>query len=153
MHIFHTTKTLYFDIKLESAMSALSLSLCISQYICLCVCLSNGREKKCRHHRFLLIIKMMVIMWAWINRPLECQNNPFVIQNKYQAHIFHYYKNWLTDALWKGLGGGHNRKPPRLIPMINRGGHFLLIEAVIKNRLTKSVNRGSVRLDKLGPVK
>ena len=55
----------------------------------------------------------------------------------------HYYKNWLTEAFWKDLGGGHVKKPPRLMPSINRGGHFLLTEVVIKtasqNTLTEAV--------------
>jgi hypothetical protein len=40
------------------------------------------------------------------------------------------------------LGGGQHFQPPRLIIGINRGGHFLLTEAVAKNRLSKSINRG-----------
>ena len=53
------------------------------------------------------------------------------------AHTLHHKrltatKNWLIEALWKGLGGGHVKKPPRLMPAINRGGHFLLTEAVKK---------------------
>ena len=40
------------------------------------------------------------------------------------------------------LEGGHYFEPPRLMPTINRGGHFSLTEMVIKNRLAKSNNRG-----------
>jgi len=55
----------------------------------------------------------------------------------------HYYKILFCEALKKDLGGGHFEKPPRLMPAINRGGHFLLTETVIKtasrNRLTEAV--------------
>jgi hypothetical protein len=40
------------------------------------------------------------------------------------------------------LGGGQHFQPPRLMVGINRGGHFLLTEAVAKNHLAKSINRG-----------
>ena len=46
--------------------------------------------------------------------------------------------------LCKGLGGGHVKKPPRSMPAINRGDHFLLTEAVKKtvsqNQLTEADN-------------
>jgi hypothetical protein len=38
-----------------------------------------------------------------------------------------------------GLGDGQDFQPPRLMPEINRGGCFLLTEAVTINRLAKSI--------------
>ena len=54
----------------------------------------------------------------------------------------HHYKILFCEALKKDLGGGHIKKPPRLMPSINQGGHFLLTEAVSENYLAKSINRG-----------
>ena len=56
--------------------------------------------------------------------------------------LLHYYKILFCEALKKGLGGGQFRKPPRLMPAINRGGHFQLTEVVTTNRLAKYINQG-----------
>jgi len=50
----------------------------------------------------------------------------------------HCYKNWLIDVLWKGLRGGHIKKPSCLMLAINRGGHFLLTE-VVKNTASQNI--------------
>jgi hypothetical protein len=54
----------------------------------------------------------------------------------------HYYKKTFARRLQKGLGGGQAIQPPRLMPGINRGGHFLLTEVVTGNRLAKSIYQG-----------
>jgi hypothetical protein len=41
-----------------------------------------------------------------------------------------------------GLESGHAFQPPQLMPQINRGGHFLLTEAITVNRLAKSIYGG-----------
>ena len=46
--------------------------------------------------------------------------------------VCHYYNSRFCEALEKGLWGGHKKQPPLLMPIINRGGHFLLTEAVMK---------------------
>ena len=51
----------------------------------------------------------------------------------------HYYIKKFTRRFKIGLGGGQTFKPPQLMPGINRGGHFLLTEAVTVNRLAKSI--------------
>jgi hypothetical protein len=38
-----------------------------------------------------------VSMWAWINISLECQNNSFIVQNKYQVYIFFTFNNY---SIW-----------------------------------------------------
>ena len=48
-------------------------------------------------------------------------------------------QNSILRSTWKSTRRRAEKKTPRL--RINRGGHFLLIEAVIKNRLSKSINR------------
>ena len=54
----------------------------------------------------------------------------------------HYYKKDFARPLEIGLRGEQDFQPPRLIPSINRGGHFLLTEVVTKttsqNRLTEA---------------
>ena len=58
------------------------------------------------------------------------------------ACSLHYYKKKLNVIFKKTLGGRQKFQPPRLMPQINRGGHFLLTEAVTKNRLAKSIYGG-----------
>jgi hypothetical protein len=53
----------------------------------------------------------------------------------------HYYTKNFTRHFEIGLGGGRDFKPRRLMPDINRGGHFLLTETVTVN-LAKSIYRG-----------
>src|SRR6185437_767754 len=70
----------------------------------------------------------------------------------------HYYRIPFCEALKIGLGGGHIKKPPRLMPSINRGGHFLLTEVVKKiasqNRLTEAVTlQWSASVNRLGSDK
>jgi hypothetical protein len=54
----------------------------------------------------------------------------------------HYYKKYFARRLGIIFGGGHHFQPPRLMPRINRGGCFLLTEAVKKNRLAKTIYGG-----------
>jgi hypothetical protein len=48
-------------------------------------------------------------------------------------------KKTFPRHLEMGLGGGWAGCPPRLMPGINRGGHFLLTEVVTINRLAKTI--------------
>ena len=56
-------------------------------------------------------------------------------------YSYHYYKILFCEALKNELGGGHEKKLPRLIASINRGGHVWLTETVIENCLAKLINR------------
>ena len=51
----------------------------------------------------------------------------------------HYYRKTFARRLKKELGGRQTIQPSRLMPGINRGGHFLLTEVVTINRLAKSI--------------
>ena len=57
------------------------------------------------------------------------------------SHL-HYYKKSFRRRFEIGLRGGQHFQPPRLMVGINRSGHFLITEAVARNRLAKSINRG-----------
>jgi len=61
---------------------------------------------------------------------------------KYLPLHAHYYKILFCEILKNQLGGGQEKKLPRLMVSINENGYFLLTEAVIKNRLVKPINRG-----------
>ena len=66
-------------------------------------------------------------------------------------YLFTLLQNSINRGALNCLGGGHNKKPPRLMSLINRGGQFLLTEAVSENHLAKSINRGGpVIKDRLG---
>jgi hypothetical protein len=54
----------------------------------------------------------------------------------------HYYNFSFGMRLKMAVGGGWASCPSRLMPGINQGGRFLLTEAVTRNRLTKSIDRG-----------
>jgi hypothetical protein len=45
-----------------------------------------------------------------------------------------------------GLGGGQKYEPPRLMPVINRGGCFLLTTTVTMNCLAKSIYEGGYKI-------
>ena len=50
-------------------------------------------------------------------------------------------KFYFARHLKIGSEAGRKKNPPRLMPAINRDGHFLLIETVTKNLLAKLINR------------
>jgi len=58
------------------------------------------------------------------------------------ARLYHYYTKYFAKCFEIGLRGWQDFKPPRLMPTINWGVHFLLAEAVTVNRLAKSIYRG-----------
>jgi hypothetical protein len=45
-----------------------------------------------------------------------------------------------------GLEGGQKYKPPLLMRVINRGGHFLLTATATMNRLAKSIYEGGYKI-------
>ena len=73
-----------------------------------------------------------------------------VIEAIYSIHVGPGGVN-IKEALLKkfvrrfeiGLGGRQEFQPPHLMHRINRDDHFLLIEAVTVNHLTKSIYRNS----------
>ena len=76
--------------------------------------------------------------------PFPIKNFPTVVSlPKALGKLFPYsllgislgFQHWGNKWILVVLGGGHDRKPSRLIPAINRDGHFFLTEKVRKAAL------------------
>lgn len=62
--------------------------------------------------------------------------------NRVSCVCIHYYKKSFAMRFKNDLKDEQAFKPPRLMPVINRGGYFSLTEAVTANVLAKSIYRG-----------
>ena len=99
--------------------------------------MSNEMTKIGDYFKNFFLMKLSLVRW-WIVLQLmrihgECKQVLDIKKN----NVTHTTKKTFTATFKNSLGGGHVKKPPRLMPAINRGGHFLLTKAVTKNYLGK----------------
>jgi hypothetical protein len=94
-----------------------------------CIRTRNGCPGACSDHSLIVSLRSKELAGNYLP-----DNNGIYISLLQKKSFARRFRN--------DLAGGQTSKPPRLMPVINRGGRFLLTEAVIENRLVKSINRG-----------